>query len=432
MSRPASTPAAAAGFGPAQPVSTDLSPTKPDAHRGHAVLSPSSAARWLNCPPSAKINAEAGDRDTVFTREGSLAHAVAELKARKQFLTGIGPKRYEAAMAKHRADVLWQDEIDAHTDRYLEILKEFYADFPEPPHVAVEQRVDFGAWVPEGFGTADCIMVSGDTIHIIDFKYGKGVQVSAEDNPQMKLYALGALAAYELMYDLTTVRMSIIQPRLASDPGTWETSVGEIVNWAEQVVKPAAALAAAGEGEYAEGEWCRFCAIRGSCRARAAAQLALEDFAFRPDGLPQEYRLPPELTDEEVGQALIQGRRLAKWLSEIEEYALHACLDGKEIPGFKAVEGRSVRVWTDADAAFLAARAQGIPEEMLYERKPITLAAVEKLMGKRHFLDTMAAYVTTPPGKPTLVPETDKRPAITDRPTIDDDFGDAPGEGANP
>ena len=378
------------------------------------MLSPSSAARWLNCPPSAKINAEAGDRETVFTREGSLAHAVAELKARKYFLTGIGPKKYEAAMAKHRADELWQDEIDAHTDRYLEILKDFYADFPEAPHVAIEQRVDFGAWVPDGFGTADCIMVSGDTIHIIDFKYGKGVQVSAEDNPQMKLYALGALAAYELMYDLTTVRMSIIQPRLASDPDTWETSVGEIVNWAEQVVKPAAALAAAGEGEYAEGEWCRFCAIRGSCRARAAAQLALEDFG---------EKLPPELTDEEIGQALIQGKRLAKWLSEIEEYALAACLEGKEIPGFKAVEGRSVRVWTDADAAFLAARSQGIPEEMLYERKPITLAAMEKLMGKRHFLDTMAAYVTTPPGKPTLVPETDKRPAITDRPTIDDDFG---------
>lgn len=379
----------------------------------HAMLSPSSAARWLNCPPSAKINAEAGDRGTVFTREGSLAHAVAELKARKYFLTGIGPKKYEAAMAKHRADELWQDEIDAHTDRYLEILKAFYDDFPEAPHVAIEQRVDFGAWVPDGFGTADCIMVSGDTIHVVDLKYGKGVQVSAEDNPQMKLYALGALAAYELMYDLTTVRMSIIQPRLASDPDTWETSVGEIVNWAEQVVKPAAALAAAGEGEYAEGEWCRFCAIRGSCRARAAAQLALEDFG---------EKLPPELTDEEIGQALIQGKRLAKWLSEIEEYALRACLDGKEIPGFKAVEGRSVRVWTDADAAFLAARAQGIPEEMLYERKPITLAAVEKLMGKRHFLDTMAAYVTTPPGKPTLVPETDKRPAITDRPTIDDDF----------
>ena len=317
------------------------------------------------------------------------------------------------SLKKLKTEEFWQAEMDAHTDRYLEILKDFYEDFPEPPHVAIEQRVDFGAWVPDGFGTADCIMVSGDTIHIVDFKYGKGVQVSAEDNPQMKLYALGALAAYGIMYDLTTVRMSIIQPRLASDPDTWETSVGEIVNWAEQVVKPAAALAAAGEGEYAEGEWCRFCAIRGSCRARAAAQLALEDFG---------EKLPPELTDEEIGRALDQGKRLAKWLSEIEEYALRACLDGKEIPGFKAVEGRSVRVWTDADAAFLAARSQGIPEEMLYERKPITLAAMEKLMGKRHFLDTMAAYVTTPPGKPTLVPETDKRPAITDRPTIDDDF----------
>ena len=381
----------------------------------HATLSPSSAARWINCPPSAQLNAEAGDRPTVFTREGSLAHSLAELKARKHFLTGTGPKKYAAELKKLQADELWQDEIEAHTDRYLEALKDFYMEFPEPPHVAVEQRVDFTEWVPDGFGTADCVMVGGDTIHVIDFKYGKGVQVSAEENPQMMLYALGALAAYGLIYDLTTVRMTIIQPRMASDPDTWETTADHLTGWAETTVKPAAALAAKGEGEFAEGEWCRFCAIRGNCRARAAAQLALEDF---------NGRVPPVLTDAEVGAALTRGKRLAKWLSELEEYALSACLNGQDIPGYKAVEGRAVRVWTDANAAFDAARAQGIPEEMLYERKPISLAAMEKLMGKRQFLDTMTPFVGTPAGKPALVPDTDRRPPITNRPTIDDDFGD--------
>ena len=379
------------------------------------MLSPSSAARWIHCPPSAKINAEAGDRETVFTREGTLAHALAELKARKAFLTGIGPKKYQTAHAKLAQDGLWQDEMDDHTDRYLEILTDLYADFPDPPHVAVEQRVDFSEWVPGGFGTADCVMVGGGVIHVIDFKYGKGVPVSAEGNPQMMLYALGALAAYDLIYDLDTVRMTIIQPRLSGEPDTWETDVGFLKAWAEEVVRPAAAQAAKGEGEFAEGEWCRFCAIRATCRARAAAQTALEDFGFR---------LPPTLTDAEVGRALEQGKRLSKWLSDLEEYALAACLDGREIPGYKAVAGRSVRAWTDQDAAFAAARESGVPEEMLWERKPVTLAGLEKIMGRKAFVETLTDYVTAPPGKPTLVAETDKRPAITNRPTVEDDFGE--------
>ena len=379
------------------------------------MLSPSSAARWIHCPPSAKINAEAGSRDTVFTREGTLAHALAELKARKQFMTGLGPKKYQAAHVKLEADELWQAEMDGHTDRYLEVLKDLYAEFPEPPHVAVEQRVDFSEWVPGGFGTADCVMVGGGTLHVIDFKYGKGVPVSAEVNPQMMLYALGALRAYDLIYDLDTVVMTIIQPRLSADPDTWETTVDDLTAWAADVVKPAAALAAKGEGEFAEGEWCRFCAIRATCRARAAAQTALEDFG---------YQLPPTLSDAEVGRALEVGKRLSKWLSDLEDYALAACLDGREIPGWKAVAGRSVRAWTDQDAAFAAARASGVPEEMLYERKPVTLAGLEKLMGKKPFAEALADYVVTPPGKPTLAAADDRRPAVTNRASVDDDFGE--------
>ena len=386
----------------------------------HAILSPSSAERWIHCPPSARLNAEAGDRETVFTREGTLAHAVCELKARKHFLTGIGPKKFKAAMDKFRADELWQDEMDGHTDAYLEALKDIAATFAEVPYVALEQRVDFSEYVPDGFGTCDCLMVGrvdgvdGDVLHIVDFKYGKGVDVSARDNPQMKLYALGAILQYMALYDIFTVRMTIVQPRIKREPDTWEIEGRDLLRWAENVVKPAAALAAEGEGDFAEGEWCRWCAIRGSCRARAEAQLRLAKL---------DFGLPPELSDAEVGGALTLGRRLKSWLSDLEEYALGACLDGRDIPGFKAVEGRSVRAWSDADAAFAAAIAAGVPDEMLYERKPVTLATLEKVMGKKPFAEALGGYVVTPPGKPTLVTSEDRRQAITNRATVEEDFG---------
>lgn len=387
----------------------------------HAMLSPSSAARWIHCPPSAILNAEAPRTDTVYTREGTLAHAVCELKARKYFLTGIGPKKYKAAMDKFRADPLWQDEMEGHTDTYLEALKDLAAAYDGELHVALEQRVDFSEYVPEGFGTADCLMigrsadVAADVLHIIDFKYGKGVAVEAENNPQLMLYALGAYLDYEPIYDIDLVRMTIIQPRIRSEPVSWELSADELLAWANIVVSPAAKLAAAGEGEYAEGEWCRFCAARGSCRARAEAQLELA---------AMDFRMPPTLSDAEVADALTLGQRLKAWLSDLEEYALGACLDGREIPGFKAVAGRSVRTWTDQDDAFNAARSAGIPEEMLYERKPVTLAALEKVMGKKAFAETLTNYITTPPGKPTLVPDSDRRPAITNRTTAEEDFGE--------
>ena len=383
----------------------------------HSILSPSSANRWVHCPPSAKINAEAPQKDTMFTREGTLAHAVCELKARKYFLTGVGPKKFQAAMTRFRGDELWQDEMDGHTDAYLDALKDIAATFADTPYVALEQRVDFSEYVPEGFGTADCIMIGGEVLHIVDFKYGKGVEVSAEENPQMKLYALGAILQYMPFYDIFTVRMTIVQPRIKRDPDTWEIAARDLLRWAEDVVKPAAELATKGEGEFAEGDWCRWCAIRGNCRKRAEAQL---------EAAKMDFKQPPELTDAEVGEALTLGQRLKAWLSDLEEYALATCLNGGDIPGFKAVEGRSVRAWTDADAAFTAARAAGVPEEMLYERKPVTLAALEKIMGKKPFAEALAGYVTTPPGKPTLVKSEDKRKAITNRTEPEDDFGEDP------
>ena len=379
----------------------------------HAILSPSSAERWIHCPPSALLNAAEGDRDTVYTREGTLAHALCELKARKQFL-GLGPRKYQAQLAKLKADELWQDEMDGYTDVYLDALTEIRAGFDETPYVALEQRVDFSEYVPDGYGTADCLMIGGKVLHIVDFKYGKGVEVSAEENPQLMLYALGAYLDYEPIYEIDTVRMTIVQPRIKREPDTWELSAFELLDWANFIVAPAAKLAAAGEGEFREGEWCRWCAIRGSCRARAEAQL---------EAAKMDFKAPPELTDEEIADALTLGQRLKQWLSDVEEYALAACLEGRELPGWKAVEGRSVRAWTDADAAFDAAQAAGIPEAMLYERKPVTLAALEKIMGKKQFGETMAQYVTTPPGKPTLAKADDRRKAITNRSSAEEDFG---------
>ena len=379
----------------------------------HALLSPSSAERWINCPPSAVINAQAGSQDTAYTREGTLAHALAEHKAHRAFLGDMRDEVYAKAVEVMRKQPEWDDEMEGYTNTYIEALQDIYDSFPVKPHVAIEQRLDFTQYVPDGFGTADCIMVAGDELHIVDFKYGKGVAVSAQENAQMMLYALGALIAYAGIYDVETVHMTIVQPRIKSEPETFAMSAGPLYMWARQVVAPAAELAAKGEGEYAEGDWCRFCAIKGSCRARAAANTALEDFGGKQ---------PPELTDEEVAQALTLGRRLKTWLSDIEEYALNACLTGKVIPGWKAVEGRSVRSWTDEAAAFQAAKDAGIPEEMLYERKPVTLAALKKIMGKKIFAEAMQPYVITPPGKPTLALESDKKPAITGKPTAKEDF----------
>ena len=383
------------------------------------MLSPSSAERWINCPPSALLNAQAEDKGSPWAAEGTLAHAVAEVKARKYLLGGIGPKKYEITMKNFRADPLWQDEMDGHTDYYLECIKTFAAAFRETPHAAVEQRLDMSAIIPGCFGTADCILVGGGVLHVIDFKYGRGVPVSAEGNAQMMLYALGALKAYELIYDIDYVNMSIVQPRVKDEPDTALIKAEDLRAWAETVVKPAAALAAKGEGVFQEGDWCRFCAVRATCRARAEKQLALAR---------NEFKSPALLSDAEIGKALEDGRRLKDWLGDVEEYALGACLDGREIPGWKAVEGRSTRAWTDVNAAFEAARAAGVPDTMLYECKPLTLAAVEKLMGKRTFADVLGGFVAKPQGKPALAPADDKRPAYTARTTAQEDFTKEPEE----
>lgn len=378
----------------------------------HALLGASSAHRWLNCPPSARLTADMPDTAGVAAAEGTVAHRLAELKARKHFFP-MSPAKYRAEAKKIQADPLYTAEMESTTDEYRDALNEISLAFHATPYVALEQQVDFSDVVPGGYGTADCIMIGDGVLHIVDYKHGKGVPVSAEDNPQMMLYALGAFNRYSMFYDIQCVRMTIIQPRNGGVSHAEEMSVEDLQAWATTYVAPRAKQADEGGGEFAVGDWCRFCKARATCRARAEHNLSLEGF---------EKAKPEQLTNDEIGDALKRALDLKAWLSDLEEYALSALLAGEEIAGWKAVEGRAVRTWTDQEAAFAAAKAAGIDEAILWERKPVTLAALEKAIGKKAFAATLSEYVTTPPGKPALAQSSDPRPAITARPTAADDF----------
>lgn len=391
----------------------------------HALLGASSAARWLHCPPSARLTENMPDKAGPSAAAGTLAHAVGELKVRKRLVSGVGPQKYRAAMKRFReeharlVDAHGEDaigawaEMERATDEYLEAVNEIAMEHTSLPYVALEQTVDFSQWVPDGFGTADALILGDGLLHVVDFKFGRGVAVDAEGNPQMRLYALGALHRYNLIYGVNAVRMTIVQPRNGGVSHAEPMAAPALLAWAETYVKPRAALAAKGEGDFAPGEWCRFCKAKATCRARSDASLALEGF---------KRRKPPLLTNEEVGEALTRGRDLKNWIADLEDYALSELLTGGEVPGWKAVEGRSVRAWTNQEEAFRAAIAAGIDEAVLYKRVPVTLAGLEKDIGKAAFAPLLP-YVTTPPGKPTLAPESDRRAAITARPSAEEDFG---------
>lgn len=379
----------------------------------HALLSASSAHRWLMCPPSAKLEQQFPDEGSAYAAEGTLAHSIAELTVRKQFVEPMGPRKFANALKKLQEDPLYQEEMLEYTDRYLDEIKRIVLSYPAKPYVAVEQRLDFSAFVPDGFGTGDCIVIGGDELNVIDLKYGKGVAVEAKNNPQLRLYAVGAVLRYGMLYDIKTVRTTIVQPRLNS-VSSEELPKNDLMLWAEKLVKPTAAAAAEGKGSYFAGEWCRFCRARTQCKARATHYLTLDKYEKKDPGL---------LSDAEIGDILYRAQDLKAWVADLEEYALAQTLSGAEVPGWKAVEGRSLRQFTDQEAAFRALIAAGTPEAMLYERKALTLAAAEKAVGKATFAEICGPYIDKPPGKPTLVPDTDKRPAISNKTTAAEAFG---------
>lgn len=381
------------------------------AKRDHAILSASSAHRWLACTPSARLEEQFPDTTSEAAREGTLAHELAELKVRNYFYSvEFGKRKMNAAIKKLKAanEELWQKEMQGYTDQYLDYIKTVALAGKTKPYVVIESRVDFSEWVPEGFGTADCILLRGEELHVFDFKYGKGVPVSSEGNPQMMLYALGAVARYNMLFSIKKIHLHIIQPRI-DNTSEWSCNMEQLQEFGEYV-RSRARLAIDGAGEFCPGEsQCRFCRARATCRARAEENVRL---AFSPD----KGKLPPLITAAEAGEYLSQGEDVERWLADLKDWALSECLAGGEVPGWKAVEGRGSRSWTDMDAAFDRLIKTGIiPEEMLYERKPLTLAQVEKLVGKKDFQETVGEYVFKAPGKPALVKETDKREAITNK-----------------
>ena len=360
----------------------------------HAVLSASGSHRWLNCTPSARLELEFENTGSEAAREGTAAHALCEHKL----------KRALRMRSKRPVSDYDSDEMEECTDAYVEFVMEQYEAAKQvckDPVVLIEQRLDFSCYVPDGFGTGDCIIISDDRLHIIDFKYGMGVLVEAEDNPQMKLYALGALAVYDALYDINEVSMTIFQPR-RENVSTWTVSVADLKAWAETELKPKADMAYNGEGEYLPGEWCTFCRAAVRCRARAEEKLKLAQ---------TEFRMPPLLTDAEIEDILSVLPDLTKWANEITAYALDAALNhGKEWNGFKVVEGRSVRKYRDEDAVAEAAKAAGYRD--IYRQTLIPLTEMQKLMGKDRFEDILGGLIYKAPGKPTLVPKSDKRPAV--------------------
>ncbi len=362
--------------------------------KGHAVLSASSSHRWLNCNPSARLEQEFEDRETEAAAEGTAAHALAEHKLRKAL-------KMRSSRPQSQFD---SDEMEEHTDSYVEFVlgqleraKQYCTD----PMILIEQKLDFSCYVPDGFGTGDCLIIADKSLHIIDFKYGLGVLVDAYENPQMMLYALGALRIFDSLYDIEEVSMSIFQPR-RENVSTWSIPVSDLKQWAKETLKPKAELAYAGMGDYVPGTWCQFCKAAVKCRARAEARMELAKY---------EFALPPLLSDEEIEEILGKLDDLTKWANEVIAYAQDAAINhGKHWTGFKVVESKTNRKYTDEAAVIEAANAAGYHD--IYKKSLISITEMEKLMGKKTFSEVLGEYVKKPQGKPTLVPASDKRPAF--------------------
>lgn len=368
----------------------------------HSILSPSGAHRWMNCTPSARLEQEFEENGSEAAKEGTAAHALCEHKLKKAL-----HMRSKRPVSDYNSD-----EMEECSDAYVDFVMEQYElakQTCKDPVVLIEQKLDFSCYVPEGFGTGDCILISDDKLHIVDFKYGMGILVEAEENPQMKLYALGALEIYDALYDIKEVSMTIFQPR-RENVSTWTISVDELRNWAEKELKPKAQMAYRGEGVYLPGEWCTFCRAAVRCRARAEEKLKLAQ---------SEFKLPPLLTDMEIEEILSILPDLTKWGNEILAYATEAAVThGKDWRGFKVVEGRSVRKYRDEAQVAEAAKEAGYTD--IYRKSLIPLTEMQKLMGKQKFEEVLGGLVFKPPGKPMLVPVADKRPAINVMNTINE------------
>lgn len=366
----------------------------------HALLSASSAYRWLNCPPSVRLSEGEKDQTSVYAAEGTDAHLLCSYKLEK-------------ALGMQTADptenlTYYDNEMEACANEYAAYVLELYSKAKEAcpdPIVMIEQKVDFSRYVPQGYGTADCLLIADRTLYVVDFKYGKN-EVDAHGNPQMQLYALGALELFDDLYDIDRVQMTIFQPRLGNISVS-EISKEELLTWAKDTLVPIAKLAYEGKGNYAAGPWCLFCRMKATCRKRAEANLELAKLDFTD---------PPLLSDEEIEAVLMQVDQLVSWANDVKDFALQQALGGKHWSGFKLVEGRSNRKYTNEDAVAKTILQAGYDP---YEQKLKGISAMTSLLGKKRFAELLGDLITKPQGKPTLVPESDKRPEMM---TAADDF----------
>lgn len=379
----------------------------------HALLSASGAHRWLHCTGSPLLEKDFPDSTSIYAQEGTLAHELCELKL-MAYAGEITKRKLTSMKNKLMKSELWQPEMDSTSEAYLDYIKDITMSYTVKPVILTEKRVDFSRYVPEGFGTADCLILAGDTLHVVDYKHGKGVVVDADHNPQMMLYALGAMSELSLLYRFKFVHMTIVQPRV-NNISEFTMTAEELTEWGETVVKPKAEAAISGKGEFEAGDWCRFCRAKRQCKTRYEAN----DSLYPELSAQHDPRL---ITLEELGEYLKRGKDMAAWLEDMKEYALSESLAGADVPGWKAVEGRGSRAFTDTDEAVDTLIKNGIDESVLYERRVLTLAQMEKAVGKKAFGELVGDLVVKNPGKPTLVEESDKRPKITNQPTAADVF----------
>lgn len=378
----------------------------------HALLSPSAAHRWLNCTAAPRLEENVEDKSSSYADEGTLAHAYCA-KHLKTFL-GVDTVDEDAEITQFY-ELYHTGEMDEYTDTYKTIVLEKFNQArtkTRDAQLLVEVRLDFTKYMPEAFGTADSVIIADGCLEIIDFKYGKGVKVSAYNNPQMKIYALGAYEAFSFEYNITRVRMTIVQPRI-DNLSEFEITADDLQKWAEEELQPKAKEAFSGKGKQMPGAWCQFCKVKARCKALTETAL----------NLAKEKADPNLLTPEEIANDVLPFIDIVKsWLTGVEEYTLQAALNGTNYPGYKIVAGRSIRKITDVEAVMQELQSNAFAEESYMKPRELrSITDLEKLVGKKRFAELCGKWIEKPQGKPTLVPESDKRPAYD---TTADDFKD--------
>ena len=374
------------------------------ASRAHARLNASSSHRWEHCPPSVKLSEQFADIPSPYAEEGTFLHELCEMKLHR-YLGDMTAEAVDSTYAALKDNEYYTEEAESVTDEYVSFCIETIEAVRlscSDPLILVEHRLDYSEYVPEGFGTGDLIIVADGVLEIVDFKGGRGVRVEADHNSQLMLYALGALLEFDPLYDVRTIRMNIIQPRL-NNFSAFEMTADELLDWAEHVIKPKALLAYEGKGEFCAGDWCRFCKARHVCRTRSEYFMRLA---------ARDFKQPDLLTDEEIADILPVAESLNNWVADLIAYATQQAVDGKQWPGYKLVAGRSVRRYTSEAEVIKAATNAGYTD--IYKTTLLSVGDLEKRLGRKTFNDVLGKYIVKPIGSPTLVPESDPRKPYSD------------------